>query len=74
MLKAKISETSDGRYIVQIPNAFGGLYPLIGYEDDCRSTATCFAKIQEAWLDGWIPEPVEITFLLKDDSRNEFTN
>jgi len=71
-MKAIISETQDGRFITQIPNSFGGLYPLIPHTQDCRSTTECITAIAEAWSNGFMPEDIEIEMRMFDDPRNDF--
>jgi hypothetical protein len=66
------SETEDGRFIVQTPNQWGGLYPVVEFRDDCRNTAEVFAKIQEYWVECY-PDPVNIQFYTKTDLDNGFT-
>jgi hypothetical protein len=69
-----ISETNDGRYIVQRPNGIGGLYPLTMYQDDVRSTRECFATIAADALDtGALYEGVHIEFRPKHHPANDFT-
>ncbi len=71
-----ISETRNGNYIVQRPNAFGGLYPLVSDDADTRSTVEAFAAIAEDALDATAlhsgTEEVRVTFRPFDHPENSF--
>jgi hypothetical protein len=71
-----VSECKDYFYVVQRPNGFGGLYPLVGPEDNCRSTAHALRAIYEdasnMEVDVIWGEGIQIDFRFYSDPRNTF--
>lgn len=69
-----ISETKDGRFIVQRTNRLGGLATLVDFHQDCRDTVVAFGAIAEDWLNGDMHREFTVKVLLKSDPDNAFTN
>lgn len=69
-----ISEVYDGQFIVQTPNPWGGLYPLLPqHGEEVRSIATCYERIAEYIIEhGGLDELTEIEYRSYQNERNEF--
>lgn len=73
MIRYTISECQDGRFVVQRPNGFGGLYPLVESREDVRDTKVCFDRIHEDAVESNLYDGIEIIYRWKQHPENEFT-
>jgi len=63
MVNYIISETRGGGFVVQTPNQWGGLFPLVCPDEDVRRVAECFSAIgQHALETGNLYDGVSVDF------------
>lgn len=77
MIRYIISETRKGNFIVQRPNGFGGLFPLIDDSKDCRNSLDCLDRIAADVIDDWsrgAHDNFEVIIRYANDPDNTFTN